>query len=334
MTPNERDNRVVWTPGEKRGHVESFFLKLNDPAQGVALWIKFTILSPIGHPENAVGEVWGIFFDAENPSRIFACKQSWPIDRCRLNHEGGAIEMGNARFMEGHTAGELEDPSGKRLKWDLDFTIDQPPLHHFPLHLLYTLPFPRAKAKSPHPDSRFSGFFETHEQRYTLDRAFGMQGHNWGREHTHTYAWGHCNAFANHPHAVFEGLSGKLKLGSWRSPFLSIGFLRLEDEWIRFDRFGRMARQPVTMTTDSWQFSLTNGAETLEGRIWAPRERFAGLTYPNPNGEIAHCLNSKIADGELTLKRRGRTVVTLRAEKTFALEILVRHTDHGIPILV
>ena len=50
-----KDNLVRWTRG-RAGHVESFFLKANHPSRPLAIWLKFTIFSPKGNPDDAVAE--------------------------------------------------------------------------------------------------------------------------------------------------------------------------------------------------------------------------------------------------------------------------------------
>ncbi len=58
----DRDwNAVRFEPGS-RGHVESYFFKLNDPAGNRALWLKATILARLdGSPP--VAEAWAIAFE-------------------------------------------------------------------------------------------------------------------------------------------------------------------------------------------------------------------------------------------------------------------------------
>src|SRR5262245_21512279 len=45
-----------------RGHVESWFVKANDPAGERALWLKWTIFAPKREPKRAIAEAWAVAF--------------------------------------------------------------------------------------------------------------------------------------------------------------------------------------------------------------------------------------------------------------------------------
>lgn len=333
-------NAVQWRPGGG-GHVESFFLKLNVPEEKIALWIKFTIYAPASAPQGALGETWAIFFDAAAPERNFAAKASFPLNRCRFSRRKLAIKTPAAQLSEGKTAGELfTAPGGKKrgtrpIRWELTFRPEAPPLVHFPAPILYRLPFPRSKAVSPFPHARFSGWFEVHGKRYHLVEAPGMQGHNWGKEHAHRYAWGHANTFAGKPQVYFEGVSASVRMGPIQSPFITLCFLRTEDELIRFDALNPLRAPNVRVTNQRWLFSVSNRTYRLEGRIWAPRDYFVGLNYLDPDGALHHCLNSKVATAELKLfyaSGKGKPLLRLRADHSCALEILAEPGTHGVKI--
>jgi len=59
----EQANWARYQPGQAAGHYESFFQRANHPTRPMAFWIRYTIFSPQNHPENAVGELWAIYFD-------------------------------------------------------------------------------------------------------------------------------------------------------------------------------------------------------------------------------------------------------------------------------
>ena len=60
-----RANKTVHQPGQTTGHYESFFLRANHPSLPLAFWIRYTIFSPQGQPEKAIGELWAVYFDGE-----------------------------------------------------------------------------------------------------------------------------------------------------------------------------------------------------------------------------------------------------------------------------
>ena len=95
-------------------------------------------------------------------------------------------------------------------------------------------------------------------------------------------------------------------------------------------------RADATLAGFSWRFRAEGGGAEVEGTLTARPEDFVGLRYDNPPGGDKHCLNTKIADCDLTVRRKrlGRVVAveTLRASRRAAFEILTEDRDHGIPI--
>lgn len=336
MQQSGRGNRVRWTPGtaEASGHVESYFLKLNDPAQGFALWLKFTFLVP-QDGRAPVFEVWGVWFDMDDPTRTRAWKTTQPLtSQLVLDpdlHLLMPTPLGPCELTNRSTRGVLDD-AAHRLEWDLTFDAGQDALRHLPWRWMYEKRLPRSKILAPHPASRFSGHVRIDGRLYTVDRAIGTQGHNWGSEHAWHYAWGHCALFDGMgPDTFFEGFSSRLKLGPWVTPPLSVAHLSLEGQRHAFDRWRSMRSRLVSLTNRRWQFRLENDTHALEGVLEAPLDDFICLHYRNPDDSLAHCLNSKLASGELTLRdRHERPIKRLVTYRGAALEVLTRDPSHGV----
>jgi hypothetical protein len=66
--------------------------------------------------------------------------------------------------------------------------------------------------------------------------------------------------------------------------------------------------------------------------VGAPRERFVGWSYADPNGDTHDVANCSIADIEVRVVRPGRDELVLRARGTAAYELGMREVDHGIAI--
>ena len=331
MDPRTRDNLTVWTPSLQTGHVESYFLKLNDTAQHKALWLKFTIYSPKSHPEKAVGEVWGIVFDAASPAVPVAFKQTYAIGECTLARSSFELKFGDCSLQEGKTSGRLAGPAGE-LTWDLTFTPGEKALAHFPFDWMYKAKLPKSKIKTPHPASRFTGGFSLNQVATQVRDVPGMQGHNWGSEHSHLYAWSHCSAFEGHgDDTFFEGFSSRIKVGPWVSPFLSMAVLSLRGRRMVWNNWKALRSPKVTVENNRWKFEIEGNEHTLVGSIQAPNHKFIALNYYNPTGALSYCLNSKISEGTLELRdARGKTLEVLKAQETFALEVLVKDKNHGV----
>jgi hypothetical protein len=332
MIREQRGNGLVWRDDDPRGHVESYFLKFNDPAAGRALWIKFTVYSPLGKPAEAVGETWAIHFDARDPSRTFGMKKTFPLTGCRIRRGPLRLEFGENLLEPPRTRGSLFDDQGRTIAWDLVWTEGAEPLALFPYPVMYTARLPKSKVLTPHPDSRFTGTVVVEGRRWTIDRLRGMQGHNWGEEHAHFYAWAQGTVFDDESEGYFEGFSGKVKIGPLITPFLSMAFLKLDGKLQRFDGAGSWLAGKISLVTDRWTFDIPGKTHRLRGEIGAPKERFAGLRYYDPTGKLSYCLNSKVADARIELVDRasGKVVRELRSTAGFALEVLTKDEGHGV----
>jgi hypothetical protein len=99
---------VNWTrylPGQSSGHYESFFQRANHPTRPLAFWIRYTIFSPRGRPNEAVGEQWAIFFDGETGEHV-AVKTQLPFERCHFARDAFDVRVGEAILEPGHLQGE------------------------------------------------------------------------------------------------------------------------------------------------------------------------------------------------------------------------------------
>lgn len=333
------DNQVRYTPGSPKGHVESYFLKLNDPASPRALWLKFTILSPERHPKDAVAELWAIAFDGETGQHA-AAKQTWAFSDSEAGMKQYPLSLGGCVLAPGNTRGEVEK-AGHRIEWDLRFTASTPPMHLFPYEAMYRLPVPRSKTVTPYPDARFEGFYRVDGKEIAVSGWPGTQGHNWGREHAFLYAWSHCNLLYDErgtfmEDSYFEGLSARVRIAGKVTPFLSVAWLRLRGVDFPFTHLRTLARAQAEVEVGArytWSFSLAGEAGSLTGELEAPRENLVGLYYVNPNGEMTYCLNSKIARLRLSLRPYSGGEIALTSEAA-ALEIGTRDPHHGVTMVL
>ncbi len=332
---SERDNFVRWNPASRLGHVESFFVKANHPSLPQALWLKWTIFAPQDRPEEAVGEAWAVFFDASKNQRV-ALKQVFAAAECSWGRERFAVAVGPCQLGPGISVGSLAS-GGHSIRWDLSFRCDSSSLRLLPHQFLYDAPLPRSKLVSPYPDARFSGRFEVDGQELEIESWPGMQGHNWGREHAHHYAWAHCNLFEDEPEAVFEGVSSQLRLGPFTSPFLSLFCLRFRGQTLLFNRLQHAARHQTRVEGLCWGFQADSPLWQLCGELEAERSETVGLCYENPDHAMTYCLNSKLARGRMELRRRagsGWEPHAVLHSRAVALEIGTRDACHGVQMFV
>ncbi len=328
------DNLVRWTPDRTAGHYESHFLKVNLLEEQAALWWKFTITQPVMGRGPAKFEVWAVFFDGADPARSCATRETFSASQSRIGRDALHCVYGDNVLEHGRSKGVMDG-----FAWDLEFDPPEDGFRHFPNARMYEGPVPGAKALTPAIDVAFRGTATVGDRRFVLDGNPGMQGHNWGRRHAERWVWVHCNAFEDGVQAVFEAVSSKLRLGRLNSPQMTILHLEAEGmEPLTINGWSEMVRATSDLRGLRWRFRGSRGDRGLEGVFSAPPERFVGLNYENPGGDKIHCLNSKIADGELRLLRRDagiwRLERSLTARATAALEIGQKDETHGVRIHV
>jgi len=338
LSQNEKDNLVRWDPASPLGHVESYFLKANHPSEPRAFWIKFTLFCRPGEPAQAVGNVWGIVFNAKTHEHV-ALRQQFPLSGAVLGRERVEVRMGDSEFHTGHTKGALA-MGDLSLRWDLHFDTAGEPFHHFPNEKLYKMRFPKSKAVSPYPDCPFDGTIWANGEVLEVKHWPGMQGHNWGEKHTDRYAWGHCNEFDGNPKdTFFEGFSGRIRVGGLLLPPVTRVFLRHEGKVYPLLSAKSTFWPPATIQHDAWEFEAEGGGYKLRGKMKADKQDMVGLYYKNPTGPNTDCLNSKLAMCHLELFKTGakrhERVVELHSPHGAALEVAVHEGErHGVRMYV
>lgn len=333
VEPPEPVNGTRYRPGQREGHYESFFQRANHPTRPLAFWIRYTIFSPEGRPEEAVGELWAVVFDGET-GRHVAVKEEHPIRLCRFDPGALGVEIGGARLGPGALEGAAAS-GGHAISWRLRFEGDEKPLLLLPRRL-YAARLPRAKSLVGLPLARYSGGLEVDGEPIEVAGWLGSQNHNWGRRHTDRYAWGQVAGFDGHPSSFLEVATAHLRLGPLWTPPMTTLVLRHAGEEIAFRGLRRMLRARGDLRLFEWRFRSEDERRRVSGTIAAPREAFVGLAYRNPPGGVKHCLNSKIADCELRIEDlregAGGAPQLLTARSRAAFEILTDDRDHGVAI--
>jgi hypothetical protein len=325
-------NWTRYSPGQAHGHYESFFQRANHPTRPLAFWIRYTIFSPAGRPDEAIGELWAMAFNGETGEHV-AVKEEYPLATCRFDRTRFGAQVGNAVLEPGQLTGACTARS-HTVSWDLSYNGDQPPIHFLPLKM-YEGSFPKAKSFVGVPLAVYTGSVTVDGQTIAVDGWAGSQNHNWGRQHTDYYAFGQVAGFDNAPDGFLEIVSAQLKFGPLWTPTLTPLVLRFRGADHSFVRLPDAVRARARFRYFDWTFAAENDAVAIAGRIFAPKDAFVGLTYYNPPGGIKHCLNSKLASCELTVtdKSSGRQDV-LVARHRAAFEILTDDRTHGVPIQV
>ncbi len=321
-------NGARWKPGDKDGHYESWFMRGNDAADR-AFWIRYTIFSPEGRPEAAVGELWAIWFDRGKP--VIATKTELPIARCSFASDRLAVKIGDAA-LDATTLRGSTTTHGHTIAWDLQFGGGSGPILLMTPRL-YEFRIPRAKMVVTRPLATFKGTITIDGTAVAIDDWLGSQNHNWGSRHTDRYAWGQVAGFEEDPDAFLECGTGRLKLGPVWTPPMSPVVLRLGDETLSWTGVTRSLRALGAYAPYQWHLETTSKAGTIDIRIEGEPDDFVALRYGNPPGGSKIVLNSKIARCEVTLRRPERPPLVLHSKRA-AFEILDDTAPPGVSPVV
>jgi hypothetical protein len=328
-------NYTVYHPGQKTGHYESYFLRANHPSKPLAFWIRYTIFSPEGHPENAIGELWAVYFDGEKGINI-AVKKEVPFGQCSFSSSALEIQIGDSNLNAFKLSGEAS-ANQHVVKWEMNYSGNSEPLFLLPLKM-YSGQFPKAKSIVPLPLCRFNGKLTVDGDTISVENWVGSQNHNWGSKHTDLYAWGQVAGFDNSPDSFLEVATARLKVGPLLTPAMTPIVLRHRGQEFCLNTLTQTILAHGHFSCFDWHFGSEDDTAGIAGRIWADSSRFVGLKYYNPPVGNKYCLNTKLASCNLRITyksgaRKGSSEFLTTLSRA-AFEILTDKSDHGIEIQV
>jgi hypothetical protein len=296
---------------------ESWYLKASHPTEPLGVWIRYTTHQKPGEPEK--GSLWVTLF-GDGPPR--AAKVT-PGPEALSRGNGSFIRIADSEFADGHVKGSALDAN-----WDLTFEHPEPELRHLPREWMYKAPIPRTKLTSPFPAARFSGRVQFGDRTVELDAWQGMVGHNWGAEHAERWVWLHGTNFEGRGADTWlDAAIGRIKIGPWTTPWIANGVLSLDGVRHPIGGIEKARGTKIDEHPDQLRFTLPGSDLTVTGEVSAPRERFVGWVYADPDGSEHNTVNCSIAS--LRLDTGGQTLTTAYGA---AYELGMRETDHGVPI--
>lgn len=293
------------------GIYESNYLKANSPDGRYGLWLKHNLLRP--HTGQGIGEFWFILSRPDAPPIV--AKREVPLPEVALDSEGIGIRTNRIHLTPSSGVGHIADCS-----WDLALSGADSPLLHFPWDWMYTASFPKKKAITPAPHLRFDGAIRVGDDQIAVEGWEGLRGHNWGREHAWTYAYGNCHMWSDGARRTVDGFSARIKLaGGLKSPWLSTVVARNPEVTLNRPSswFGGVEVTPLSWT-------LRRGDSTLS--MHAEVSRMVGLRYAHPGGDESYCYNTKFATVEWTTSEACHT------SRLGELEVLTPDPVPDIPL--
>ena len=331
-----REANVLRYAGGTGGHYESYFVRANHPERGLGFWLRYTIFAPKGRPDQAEAELWAAVFN-DRAGGTVAVYQAMPLTAARFSDSGDGLDVriGQAVLADNPAAGRgalagAVASGGHEIRWDLSYTGSAEPVLLLP-ERFYRGGFPKAKVLVPAPMAVFAGQLVVDGEPIDVAGWTGSQNHNWGSKHTDEYAWGQVAGFDNAPGSFFECSTARVRVAGLRTPWLTPMVLRHDGREYSLTGLAaarrargayRASGPESTWTVRSAGPGGQAGEVTISAEFRAPAESFVTLDYRNPPGGSKRCLNTKIAQCQVTMARSGAEPVILRSANRAAFEIL------------
>ncbi|MCG8312478.1 MAG: hypothetical protein MI976_04630 [Pseudomonadales bacterium] len=324
-------NACRYDDRSNKGHYESYFLRANHPEKPYGFWIRYTLFSPKGRPQDAIGELWVIYFDGEI-HQVTAVKEELPFNDCSFSNEYLSVRIGDRATLKSGEAKGTAKLAENQISWDLKYCIGEKPLLLLP-EPLYETALPKAKALVGNPNVLYSGTFMVNGETIHIDNWQGSENHNWGEKHTDRYAWGQVAGFDNEPDSFLEVGTARLKIGPLWTPWMTTMVIRFDGREIKLNELWRAVLAKASFNYFNWHIETAAGDISVVCDIYAPRYHFVGLNYYNPPGGSNTCLNSKIAGCRLLIQERGMPDRVLETHNRAAFEILTDDSSHGVKVV-
>ncbi len=289
------------------GHYEVYYLTLTDGRSGVGVWIRYTMLAPLpgaGEPPSAA--LWFVVTDPRaGLPPVVARKATLSIDLLHAGVDPFELRIADALLTDEGMTGAFDDVS-----WDLHWTPSGRRYGH--VHpWLERLGAADTILELPHADLSIEGCVQWGGERLELAGARGGQAHLWGSKHARSWAWLHCNDLRTiggkpAPEAFIDAVSvSTTRAGREFGPVTPV-VGRFDGRDFRSISPVRVLRNSSSYSPTGWRFEAVEGSRKVIVEVDADRERLAGVTYRDPDGESAYCYNTETASIRLHLYERAR----------------------------
>jgi hypothetical protein len=231
---------------------------------------------------------------------VFAGLASFAFDRVACWAVPFRVWFADAHLGDGSTAGRFDD-----VAWDLRWAPTRPYDHVSPL--LARARIAKTVLTLPHGDVLVHGSVQLPGGReLAIASARGGQAHLYGSKHAARWAWIHAGDFTD-PHGMpvpdtfVDGVSVfvprlRREVGP-SSPFVGRFLGEDFDSTSPAGVFANRSRFGLT----GWDFEAVGGARRIQGHVSVDRDLLAGVTYHDPDGDLAYCYNSEVATIHLTV---------------------------------
>src|SRR6185312_6163245 len=107
-------------PGSRarRGHVESWFLKANDPVSRRAVWLRWTVWAGDRAPAAAIAETWAVAYGAASGPVAVKVAVPFAAPSVRFAGAGLGVSIDGCELGPRRAAGRVES-GGRAIAYDL-----------------------------------------------------------------------------------------------------------------------------------------------------------------------------------------------------------------------
>ena len=330
-------NVLQWDGGP--GHYEVYYLSATDARSGTGLWIRYTMCSGrVGTDFAGECALW--FMAMERDGARFARKATHPIDALTAESDPFRLVLAVADLSDRGMAGAFDDVS-----WELSWEPSLPPAEHVD-PLLRRAGIAKTILVLAHPDLAVSGTVGYAGRELVLEGVRGGQAHLWGSKHAARWTWAHANDLRTvegepRPGAYLDGVSVFVsRFGRQLGPSTPV-VGRFGGEDFRSTSPLNVTRNSSQFGLTSWRFEARDGRRKVVGKVDAPRGSLVGVTYHDPDGDLAYCYNSEVASMRVNVwdrMSRGRFGWVLRetlvADANAHFEYAQRAPVDGVELLV
>lgn len=291
----------------QRPRLEVWYLTLSDPRTGTGAWVHHELVSPVSGDPYAHG--WAALFPP-GASPVLERFGPWPVD------------VGQGAGASWNGAGAMLDPPNLRgatgrLAWDLHWhdAADAPvlPLFTFPAWAWERETLPAAQVVAV-PSAPVGGSIRVGGDELRLSRQTrGAVSHIYGHGNARRWGWLHAELGGGDVLEIVSAVSRRPGLA--HLPPLAFVQLRLGGrDWPR----DPLAASPLFRTQlglPCWSVRGTVGRWRLRADVTIPDTDSVRVTYTDPDGDTATCVNCERAHAEIVLEhRRARWEVEARWE--------------------
>jgi hypothetical protein len=259
----------------------------------------------------------------------FLKKESWRNLRVDFENQG-YFEL--TVSSDDPLCGTLSGYIPNQVKWSFELSFSNVSYYHFNRDWFYQGFFPKKKILTSDCFVSFVGHIQTLSESSSVlyqGNWKGMNGHNWGKEHALQYAYTNTNELTvkgvAEPQAFFDCFSAKIKIGRFRSPYLSAGSLFYRGQWYHFNSVMKSFMPQVReMTLKSYEVIFKNDEYILEVKINGDLSAWVTLSYDHPSYRKSDVHNCKRAVGKFILKKiKDQSIIAQLESQSCELEVLM-----------